>query len=146
MKIAVINGPNMNMLGIREPNIYGRTTYADLCKTIEEYCAKKGVEVEFFQSNGEGEIVSFIHKCYFDKTGGIVINPAAYTHYSYAIFDALKTVDIPAVEVHISDIEKREEFRRHSVVTPACKARIAGEGIPGYLHAVDILLQDENRA
>ncbi len=139
MKLVIINGPNMNMLGIREPGIYGNTTYDALCAMIRAYCAEKGVETDFFQSNGEGEIVTRIHECYFEKADGIIINPAAYTHYSYAIYDALKTVSIPTVEVHISDIEKREDFRRHSVITPACVARIAGEGVNGYLHAADIL-------
>lgn len=141
MKIEIINGPNMNMLGIREPGIYGKTTYKDLCCMLEKYCGEKGVQPHFFQSNGEGEIITRIHECYFEKVEGIVINPAAYTHYSYAIFDALKTVNIPAVEVHISDIEKREDFRKNSVITPACVARIAGEGINGYMHAIDILVQ-----
>ena len=141
MKLEIINGPNMNMLGIREPNIYGTTTYSDLCGMIENYCKERGVDVHFFQSNCEGEIITRIHECYFEKVDGIVINPAAYTHYSYAIFDALKTVSIPTVEVHISDITKREDFRRNSVITPACVARIAGEGINGYMHAIDILVQ-----
>ena len=140
MKLLIINGPNMNMLGVREPDIYGKTTYAELCDTISAYCKDLGVEAEFFQSNGEGEIITRIHQGYYDNTDGIVINPAAYTHYSYAIFDALKTVSIPAVEVHISDITKREDFRRNSVITPACVARIAGEGINGYMHAIDILV------
>lgn len=140
MKIEIINGPNMNMLGIREPGIYGKTTYKDLCGMLEKYCGEKGVQPHFFQSNCEGEIITRIHECYFEKVEGIVINPAAYTHYSYAIFDALKTVNIPAVEVHISDIEKREDFRKNSVITPACVARIAGEEINGYMHAIDILV------
>lgn len=140
MKIEIINGPNMNMLGIREPGIYGKTTYKDLCGMLEKYCGENGVQPHFFQSNCEGEIITRIHECYFEKVEGIVINPAAYTHYSYAIFDALKTVNIPTVEVHISDIEKREDFRKNSVITPACVARIAGEGINGYMHAVDILV------
>ena len=140
MKIEIINGPNMNMLGIREPGIYGKTTYKDLCCMLEKYCGEQGVQPHFFQSNCEGEIITRIHECYFEKVEGIVINPAAYTHYSYAIFDALKTVNIPAVEVHVSDIEKREDFRKNSVITPACVARIAGEGINGYMHAIDILV------
>lgn len=145
MKIEIINGPNMNMLGIREPDIYGSTTYSDLCDMIKKYCNERGVEPHFFQSNSEGGIIDRIHSCYFEKVDGIVINPAAYTHYSYAIFDALKTVSIPTVEVHISDIEKREDFRKNSVITPACVARIAGEGINGYMHAIDILVQKADK-
>ncbi|MDE5618836.1 MAG: type II 3-dehydroquinate dehydratase [Clostridia bacterium] len=140
MKIKVINGPNMNMLGVREPDIYGKVTYDGLCENIKEYAARVGADVEFFQSNCEGEIIDCIHSCYYDKYDAIVINPAAYTHYSYAIFDAIKTVNIPTVEVHISDISSRESFRRHSVIVGACVAQVAGKGIEGYNEALDILL------
>ena len=138
MKILVINGPNLNMLGIREKNIYGSGTYAELCSMIEEKAKSMGIEVELFQSNHEGSIVDKIQSAYgvFD---GIVINPAAYTHTSVAILDALKAVSIPAVEVHISDVDSREEFRRHSFVSAACVETVKGEGFAGYLRAIDIL-------
>ena len=139
MKILVINGPNINMLGIREPDIYGRLTYKDLIAKIEKHCEKQGVAVEFMQSNHEGDIVDAIQNAY-DKIDGIVINPAAYTHTSIAIYDALKAVRIPAVEVHISDINKREEFRHISYTAAACLKSISGHGIDGYLEAVDFLL------
>ena len=138
MKILVINGPNLNMLGIREPDIYGRTTYADLCKLIEEHAGRIGVEVELFQSNHEGDLVDIIQKAY-GNTDGIVINPGAYTHTSVAILDALKAVALPAVEVHISDVDAREEFRQVSYVRLACFATISGHGLDGYLEAMDLL-------
>ena len=139
MKILVINGPNLNLLGIREPDIYGKSTYADLCGMIEEYCKEKGVEVEIYQSNYEGDIVTKIQKA-FGNTDGIVINPAAYTHTSVAILDALKAVAIRAVEVHISDVSKREDFRGVSYVRQYCEKTIAGHGFNGYLEAIDALL------
>lgn len=136
MKILVINGPNLNMLGIREPEIYGRRDYAALVAFIREEAAKRGLEVECRQSNSEGEIVTLIQQAYkvFD---GIVINPAAYTHTSVAILDALKTVGIPTVEVHLSDINAREEFRRFSFVSLAAKKTICGKGFDGYAEALD---------
>ena len=136
MKILVINGPNLNMLGIREPEIYGRRDYAALVAFIREEAAKRGLEVECRQSNSEGEIVTLIQQAYkvFD---GIVINPAAYTHTSVAILDALKTVGIPTVEVHLSDINAREEFRRFSFVSLAAKKTICGKGFDGYVEALD---------
>lgn len=139
MKILVINGPNLNMLGIREPGIYGKSSYADLVKLISDYCAEKTVDVDFFQSNHEGSIVDEIQGAY-GKYDGIVINPAAYTHTSVAILDAIKAVGIPTVEVHISDINTREEFRKFSYVSLAAKKTIAGKGFDGYLEAVDVLL------
>ena len=139
MKILVINGPNLNMLGIREPGIYGKSSYADLVRLISDYCAEKAVEVDFFQSNHEGSIVDEIQGAY-GKYDGIVINPAAYTHTSVAILDAIKAVGIPTVEVHISDINSREEFRKFSYVSLAAKKTIAGHGFDGYLEAVDVLL------
>ena len=141
MKILVINGPNINMLGIREPGIYGDKTYSALVKLIEDYCEKKGVCVSFFQSNHEGAIVDEIQKAYgvFD---GIVINPAAYTHTSVTLLDALKAVNIPAVEVHISDVASREDFRQISYVRLACKKTITGMGFEGYLRAIDFLLEN----
>ena len=138
MKILVINGPNLNMLGIREPEIYGRTTYADLCDLIRDHAAKIGVEVALYQSNHEGDLVDRIQEAY-GNTDGIVINPGAYTHTSVAILDALKAVAIPAVEVHISEVDQREEFRQISYVRLACMATISGHGVNGYLEAMDLL-------
>ena len=133
MKLLVINGPNLNMLGIREPDIYGKTTYQDLVAMIEDHCAKKGIEVKCLQSNHEGDLVDFIQGAYFDDTDGIVINPGAYTHTSIAILDALKAVSIPAVEVHISDIDEREEFRKVSYISSYCSKTIIGKGLAGYI-------------
>ena len=138
MKILVINGPNLNMLGIREPDIYGKNTYADLCELISDYAAKKGIEVKLFQSNHEGFIVDKIQEAY-GKVDGIVINPAAYTHTSVAILDALKAVSIPTVEVHISDINSREEFRKHSFVSLVAVKTVAGLGFDGYRVAIEYL-------
>ncbi len=138
MKILVINGPNLNMLGVREPDIYGRTTYADLCRMIEDHAEKIGVDVELYQSNHEGDLVDIIQKAY-GRIDGIVINPGAYTHTSVAILDALKAVSIPTVEVHISEVDKREEFRQISYVRLACIATITGHGVNGYLEAMDML-------
>ena len=142
MKILVINGPNINFLGIREPAIYGRETYKDLLEKIEKYAKEKGVDVEFFQSNHEGAIVDRIQEAY-GKTDGIVMNPAAYTHTSVAIPDALKAVGIPTVEVHISDVDSREDFRRISYVRPCCVACVKGHGPDGYCEAIDILLSEK---
>ena len=143
MKILVINGPNLNMLGIREPDIYGKNTYADLCELITDYADKKGVEVKLFQSNHEGALVDEIQAAYgnFD---GIVINPAAYTHTSVAILDAVKSVGIPTVEVHISAVETREDFRQVSFIRQACIKTITGLGFDGYLRAIDTLTQNGN--
>ena len=138
MKILVINGPNMNMLGVREPDIYGKETYADLVEKIQTYADEKGVEVEFFQSNHEGAIVDVIHEAY-GKIDGIVMNPAAYTHTSIAILDALKTVGIPTIEVHISDLSTRETVRQFSYIALVAKKVIAGHGTAGYLEAIDEL-------
>ncbi len=138
MKIMVLNGPNLNMLGIREPQVYGNATYSDLETYIENYAESKGIEVTVLQSNSEGELIDFIHHA-LGNYDGIVINPGAYTHYSYAIHDALASVNIPAVEVHISNIHKREEFRHKSVTAPACIGQITGLGFRGYLLAIDYL-------
>lgn len=140
MKILVINGPNLNMLGIREPAIYGSQNYAALCTLIENYVAEKNVEVRIFQSNHEGAIVDEIQAAYgnFD---GIVINPAAYTHTSVAILDALKSVGLPATEVHISDVSKREDFRQISYAGMACEKSFIGLGFDGYLRAIDYLIE-----
>ncbi len=140
MKLIVINGPNLNMLGIREPSVYGNNTYADLCGMIQKYAEEKKIEIEIYQSNYEGDIVTKIQQALgiFD---GIVINPAAYTHTSVAILDALKAVSIPAVEVHISDVSKREAFRMISYVREYCVKTISGKGFNGYLEAIDFLIE-----
>ena len=139
VKILVINGPNLNFLGIREKGIYGTTDYAGLVKMIEEKAAEEGNDIAVFQSNHEGAIIDRIQEAYFDGTEGIIINPGAYTHYSYAIRDALASVNIPKVEVHISDITQREEFRKISVTKDACQKQIYGHGLNGYLKAIDYL-------
>ena len=141
MKILVLNGPNMNMLGIRQPEIYGKATYADPVEMIEQEAEKLGVDISFFQSNHEGALVDAIQQAYFDKVDGIIINPAAYTHTSVALLDAVKAVDIPTVEVHVSDPDGREEFRRVSYIRAACAATIKGKGLPGYLEALRYLVQ-----
>ncbi|SFC40796.1 type II 3-dehydroquinate dehydratase [Butyrivibrio sp. YAB3001] len=142
MKILVINGPNLNFLGIREKNIYGNQDYDYLCKFIKENASDNGDEVEIFQSNHEGAIIDRIQEAYSDGTEGIVINPGAYTHYSYAIHDALKSVEhIIKVEVHISDIQSREEFRKISVTAPACDRQIYGHGLMGYIEGMDFIRQ-----
>ena len=140
MRILVINGPNLNMLGIRQPDIYGKNTYADLCALIENYAAEKNVDVRIFQSNHEGSIVDEIQAA-FGKFDGIVINPAAYTHTSIAILDALKSVAIPAVEIHISDVKAREDFRQISYAGMACEKSFIGLGFEGYLRAIDYLAE-----
>ena len=139
MKFLVINGPNINMLGIREVEIYGSKTYNHLLSMIKKWSEHNEIEVECFQSNHEGEIVDKIQQAYFNNVYGIVINPAAYTHTSIAILDALKTVQIPAVEVHISDISTREEFRQISYAGQACFEHVIGKGLDGYIIALDIL-------
>ena len=136
MKILVINGPNLNMLGIREPDHYGKETYADLCGKIQKYCENIGVDVKIYQSNHEGDLVDKIQEAY-DNIDGIVINPGAYTHYSYAIRDAISAIKIPVFEVHMSDIYKREEFRHKSVIHEVCVGQIVGKGKDSYLLAVD---------
>ena len=138
MTITVINGPNINMLGIREPKIYGKETYQDLCRKITEYSEKNGIKTEIYQSNHEGDLVDKIQQCY-GKSDGIVINPAAYTHTSVAILDAIKAVGIPTVEVHISDVSKREDFRQFSYIRAACYNTIAGHGTDGYIEAIEFL-------
>lgn len=139
MKILVINGPNINMLGIREPQIYGNRTYSDLLEKIKAYCNSKNIEVECFQSNHEGALIDKIQEAYFEKFDGIVINPAGYTHTSVAIADALKGVDIPFVEVHISRVDEREDFRKISFVRNYALATISGKGFEGYLDAIKML-------
>ena len=142
MKFLIINGPNLNLLGKREPDIYGKNTYADLCGMVRQHAADHGSSAECFQSNHEGAIIDAIHAAdgVYDA---IVINPGAYTHYSYAILDALKAVDVPAFEVHISDIDSREPFRAISVTAPACVGQLYGHGFDGYLMAMDHFLQGD---
>ena len=141
MNILVINGPNLNMLGIREPALYGSGTYDALCEKIEAYCLDKNMNVMFFQSNHEGTLVDRIQEAYRDGTDGIVINPGAYTHTSIALLDAVKAVGIPTVEVHISKVEEREAFRQISYIRAACVATVTGKGFDGYLEAIDILTE-----
>ena len=139
MKLMVINGPNLNMLGVREKNIYGTKDFTEVCDYIKEEGAKRGHEITLLQSNIEGEIINFIQKAYYEKYEGIIINPGAYTHYSYAIHDAIKGVSIPAVEVHISNVHTREEFRKISVTAPACIGQMCGFGYFGYVLAMEAL-------
>ncbi|MBR2934274.1 MAG: type II 3-dehydroquinate dehydratase [Oscillospiraceae bacterium] len=140
MKFLIINGPNLNLLGRREPDIYGDQSYEALCRMIREHAEQNGSTADFFQSNHEGAIIDAIHAAdgVYDA---IIINPAAYTHYSYAILDALKAVDVPAYEVHISHIDERESFRAISVTAPACVGQLYGHGFDGYLMAMDYFLE-----
>lgn len=137
MKILVINGPNLNFLGIREKNVYGTQDYDFLLNLIAEKGKETGTQIEVFQSNHEGAIIDRIQDAYFDGTEGIVINPGAYTHYSYAIHDALASITVPKMEIHISNIMEREDFRKVSVTAPACDGQIYGKGLNGYLEAID---------
>ena len=139
MKILVINGPNINFLGIREKSVYGNQDYDYLLSMIADKAKETGNEIEVFQSNHEGAIIDRIQDAYFDGTEGIVINPGAYTHYSYAIRDALASIEVPKCEIHISDITKREEFRKISVTAPVCDKQIYGQGLEGYLMAIDFV-------
>jgi len=141
LKILVINGPNLNFLGIRDKAVYGSEDYDHLVGMIKERAEELGIEAECYQSNHEGDLIDRIQQAYSDGTGGIVINPGALTHYSYALYDALGSYDtIPMVEVHISDINSRDEFRRTSVTAPACNAQIVGHGLKGYLEAMDYIM------
>lgn len=140
-KILVINGPNLNMLGVREPGVYGSDNYITLCERLTKKADELGIELELFQSNSEGEIIDKLQSAY-GKVNGIVINPGAYTHYSYAIADALRSISIPTVEVHISNIYAREEFRHHSVTAPACIGQISGLGLNGYILALEALCDE----
>ncbi len=139
MKILVLNGPNLNFLGIREPEQYGREDYAALCEGLLAYAKENGDDLTVFQSNCEGELIDRIQGAYKDGTEGIVINPGAYTHYSYAIRDALASIPFPKIEVHISNVHKREEFRHTSVTAPVCDGQIVGLGIKGYFYAIQAL-------
>ncbi len=142
MKILVLNGPNINMLGIREPEIYGRQSYEDLVGLIRNHAAETGAEVEFYQSNHEGDLVDAIQKAYFDGIDGIIFNPAAYTHTSVAIADAIKGVGIPTVEVHLSEVSKREAFRQVSYIREVACLTVTGKGFDGYLLALDHLVKN----
>ena len=139
MKILIINGPNLNMLGLREPEHYGSTNYGQLVEMITAYCNERGIEAVCKQSNHEGDLVDFIQAAYFEGADGIVINPGAYTHTSIAILDAVKSVKLPTVEVHISKVEEREDFRQVSYIRAACVKTITGHGVQGYLEAIDHL-------
>lgn len=140
MKFLILNGPNLNMLGVREPDIYGRGTYDDLCRLIADHAARRGVEVTFYQSNHEGDLVDAIQRAYTDRVDGIVLNPAAYTHTSVALLDAVKAAGIPTAEVHISDVRTREAFRQVSYVRAACVCTVMGHGFAGYTEALDRLI------
>ncbi|MDU5342336.1 type II 3-dehydroquinate dehydratase [Anaerococcus vaginalis] len=144
MRILIINGPNINMLGIREKNIYGSKNYKDLIKYIKEYTKDKDIEIEIYQSNSEGQIINKIQEAY-NLYDGIVINPAAYTHTSIAILDALKAVNIPTVEVHLTDVNKREDFRKISYVSYFAKKTIKGKGFDGYIEAIDFLKENYDK-
>lgn len=144
MKLLVINGPNLNFLGIREKGIYGNEDYSVLLDLIEKNSKKLNIETEVFQSNSEGEIIDAIQRAYEDNLDGIIINPGAYTHYSYAISDALASVKIPKIEVHISNIHKREEFRHKSVTASQCDGQITGLGLKGYLLAMEAVVDMED--
>ncbi len=141
MKLYIINGPNLNFLGIREPSHYGRTTYEELLEMIRAHATENGIEVECYQSNHEGDLVDKIQEAYYEKADGIVINPGAYTHTSIALLDAVKSVGIPTVEVHISKVEEREDFRQVSYIRAACVKTITGQGTNGYLLAMNFLCE-----
>ena len=142
MKLLVLNGPNLNFIGIRAPNIYGKETYNDLCNFLNECVKDKNVELEIKQSNHEGELVDFIQQAYYDKVDGIIINPGAYTHTSIALLDAVKSVNIKTIEVHLSDVTKREDFRQVSYIRMACVKSIMGKGFLGYKEAIEYFLNN----
>ncbi len=141
MKIYVINGPNLNMLGIREPEIYGNESYTTLLSSLEKHATENNYTLVTYQSNHEGDLVDKIQEAYFEKADGIVINPGAYTHTSIALLDAINATNIPTVEVHISDVSKREDFRQISYIRSGCRKTIMGHGIKGYFEAIEFLLQ-----
>ncbi len=145
MKLYVLNGPNLNMLGIREPEHYGKTDYRALVDMIREHGEKTGVEIVIYQSNHEGDLVDKIQEAYFEGADGIIINPGAYTHTSIALLDAVKAVRLPTVEVHISRLEEREDFRQISYIRLAAKKTISGHGVNGYLEAMDYLIEELGR-
>ena len=142
MKIYLLNGPNLNMLGIREPDKYGSESYSALIDMVKTHCEKKGVEVVCYQSNHEGDLVDRIQEAYFNGADGIIINPGAYTHTSIALLDAVKAVSLPTVEVHISKVEEREDFRQVSYIRAACIKTITGHGLSGYIEAIDYLIEE----
>ena len=144
-KIMIINGPNLNFLGIREKDIYGNDDYESICSYIKDKFSDKKVRIDILQSNSEVKIIDFLQSAYFRNFDGIVINPGAYTHYSYAIFDAIKSILIPTVEVHLSNIHEREAFRKTSVTAPACIAQICGKGKEGYVEAVELLIKEKTK-
>ncbi|MBE6634705.1 MAG: 3-dehydroquinate dehydratase [Ruminococcaceae bacterium] len=146
MKLYIINGPNLNMLGIREVSKYGKQDYAALCALVREHCLKKGVETVFYQSNHEGDLVDKIQEAYFEGADGIVINPGAYTHTSVALLDAVLSTSLPCVEVHITKVEEREDFRQISYIRRAAVATITGKGFDGYLEACDILIGGQSES
>ncbi|WP_208560714.1 type II 3-dehydroquinate dehydratase [Marinilactibacillus kalidii] len=145
MKLLILNGPNLNFLGIREPDIYGTQTLADIENHIQQYADERGHSCEFFQSNSEGTLVDRLQQAHLDKVDGIIFNPAAYTHYSYAIHDAVKAIAVPTVEVHLSAIHARESFRKESVVAPACIGQISGFGATGYTLGIHALEEHQRR-
>jgi len=144
MKIYIINGPNLNMLGIREPDKYGSESYANLVTMLKEHCKARDIEPVFYQSNHEGDLVDKIQEAYFEGADGVVINPGAYTHTSIALLDAVKSVCLPTVEVHISKVEEREDFRQISYIRGACAKTISGHGLHGYIEAIDFLIEAKN--
>ena len=144
MKLYVLNGPNLNMLGIREPDQYGTVNYDELVAMIENHCNSLGINVVIYQSNHEGDLVDKIQEAYFEWADGIVINPGAYTHTSIALLDAVKAVKLPTIEVHISKVEEREDFRQVSYIRAACQKTITGLGVKGYLDAIDYLYEHKN--
>lgn len=144
MKILIINGPNLNMLGIREPEVYGTKSYQELSQELKLYADALHISLVIKQTNYEGKIIDLIHHAYFKHYDGIIINPGAYTHYSYAIRDAISSITIPVVEVHLSDITKREEFRRHSVISDVCAKTIMGKSYDGYFDAIVYLMKGES--
>ena len=145
MKVCIINGPNINFTGIREKGVYGTKTFEEMSESIKKRCTEIGVEAEIFQSNYEGAIIDKLQQCYFDGIDGIVINPGAFTHYSYAVKDAISSVNIPTVEVHLSNIHKREEFRHKSVTASSCMGQMCGFGEDGYILAVMALKMSLNK-
>ncbi len=145
MKIYIINGPNLNMLGIREPVHYGKVGYSELVASLTEYCRSLSVDAVFYQSNHEGDLVDKIQEAYYEGADGIVINPGAYTHTSIALLDAVKSVGIPTVELHISRLEEREDFRQTSYIRAACVRTISGHGTDGYREALDFLIETYNK-
>ena len=145
MKIYIINGPNLNMLGIREPEHYGTVSYTGLCEMVKRHCEERGVEAVLYQSNHEGALVDKIQEAYFEGALGIVINPGAYTHTSIALLDAVKSVKLPTVEVHISKLEERESYRQISYIREACDMTVSGKGLFGYIEAVDYIIDNYSR-